>query len=435
MHRPINFGTVNELLIILLVLSFGASIYVQLRKPRRADTEASNNQSQQQIEDLESENQSLTAALEVAKMETVRLEERLKNLNEQRDLLKSEFKVLADEALKQQSESIQKELRDGNRTQLDVVLAPFKKQLDMFGKQVQETHATNRKERIELKTEVTQLIEANKDLRHEANELTRALRGDVKAQGNWGELVLETLLQKSGLTKGEEYSIQDSVRDEDGKLRQPDVVLNLPGDKHLIIDSKVSLLAYEKFSNTDDPDAQVAALDDLISSIRAHIKGLSAKNYQQLYDVSLDFVLLFIPIEGAYSVAIQRAPELYQEAFDKNIVLVTNTTLWSTLRTVGALWRQEKQSQNMQEIIRQASNLYDKFVSFSDDMIKVGKQMDTAKGTYNEAMNKFSEGRGNLVKRAEDLRLLGLKNAKSMNDKLVDRSNPDALELPESNDE
>ena len=388
---------------------------------------------QGRIHALEAELQQAEDDLHALEIDHARKDEQLKALVQQKAALKTEFKALASDVLKQQSDALKQSMAEGNKTQLDLILSPFKSQLDHFEKQVKSSHDTNRKERIELKTEVSQLIEANKDLRHEAHELTRALRGDVKAQGNWGEMVLENLLKKSGLRPGEEYIVQESIVGADGKRYQPDVVLNLPGDKHLIIDSKVSLVAYERFSNTDDPDKQREALSDVVTSIRAHIKGLSAKNYQQLYDVSLDFVLLFIPIEGAWSIAIQKAPELYQEAFDQNIVLVTNTTLWGTLRTVALLWRQEKQSKNIEEIIQQASLLYDKFVGFSDDMVKVGKQMDTAKSSYGDAMNKLTEGTGNLVRRAENLKALGLKNSKQQHQSLVDRAMPE--QLPESDND
>jgi len=241
-------------------------------------------------------------------------------------------------------------------------------------------------------------------------------------QGNWGEMVLERLLERTGITKGQEYSVQESITAEDGKRYQPDVVLHLPENKHIIVDSKVSLVAYERFVNAETPEEQAIALKEHLQSLRQHIRGLSDKNYQNLYGVSLDFVILFVPIEGAYSLALQAEPGLYQEAFDKNIALVSATSLWSTLRTVGTLWRQERQNANVQEIIRQASDLYDKFVGFSEELIKVGTQMDTAKRTYENSMKMLVEGKGNLVRRSENLRLLGLKNSKSVHPNLVDRA-------------
>ncbi|MAB85460.1 MAG: DNA recombination protein RmuC [Cryomorphaceae bacterium] len=363
----------------------------------------------------------LEDALREAEMEVATLQERLRSLEAGKSEMSKEFKLMASEALKQQSEDLRNQLKESNSSQLSLVLTPFKEKLEQFGKNVQETHEKGQKERIELKSEVNKLVEQNENLKNEANQLTKALRGDVKMQGNWGEMVLEKLLEKTGLTKGREYTVQESIINEEGKRYQPDVVLHLPDEKNIIIDSKVSLVAYERFVNAESVEDQSKALKDHLISIKNHIKGLSEKNYQNLYGVSLDFVILFVPIEGAYSVALQAEPGLYQEAFDKNIAMVSATSLWSTLRTVGTLWRQERQNANVQEIIRQASDLYDKFVGFSEELVKVGNQMDTAKRSYENSMKMLSEGKGNLVRRTENLRVLGLKNSKTVNTNLVDR--------------
>lgn len=363
----------------------------------------------------------LEDALREAEMEVATLQERLRSLEAGKSEMSKEFKLMASEALKQQSEDLKNQLKESNSSQLSLVLTPFKEKLEQFGKNVQETHEKGQKERIELKSEVNKLVEQNENLKNEANQLTKALRGDVKMQGNWGEMVLEKLLERTGLTKGREYTVQESVTNEEGKRYQPDVVLHLPDEKNIIIDSKVSLVAYERFVNADSVEDQSKALKDHLISVKNHIKGLSEKNYQNLYGVSLDFVILFVPIEGAYSVALQAEPGLYQEAFDKNIAMVSATSLWSTLRTVGTLWRQERQNANVQEIIRQASDLYDKFVGFSEELVKVGNQMDTAKRSYENSMKILSEGKGNLVRRTENLRVLGLKNSKTVNTNLVDR--------------
>ena len=363
----------------------------------------------------------LEDALREAEMEVATLQERLRSLEAGKSEMSKEFKLMASEALKQQSEDLRNQLKESNSSQLSLVLTPFKEKLEQFGKNVQETHEKGQKERIELKSEVNKLVEQNENLKNEANQLTKALRGDVKMQGNWGEMVLEKLLERTGLTKGREYTVQESVTNEEGKRYQPDVVLHLPDEKNIIIDSKVSLVAYERFVNAESVEDQSKALKDHLISIKNHIKGLSEKNYQNLYGVSLDFVILFVPIEGAYSVALQAEPGLYQEAFDKNIAMVSATSLWSTLRTVGTLWRQERQNANVQEIIRQASDLYDKFVGFSEELVKVGNQMDTAKRSYENSMKILSEGKGNLVRRTENLRVLGLKNSKTVNTNLVDR--------------
>ena len=363
----------------------------------------------------------LEDALREAEMEVATLQERLRSLEAGKSEMSKEFKLMASEALKQQSEDLKNQLKESNSSQLSLVLTPFKEKLEQFGKNVQETHEKGQKERIELKSEVNKLVEQNENLKNEANQLTKALRGDVKMQGNWGEMVLEKLLERTGLTKGREYTVQESVTNEEGKRYQPDVVLHLPDEKNIIIDSKVSLVAYERFVNADSVEDQSKALKDHLISVKNHIKGLSEKNYQNLYGVSLDFVILFVPIEGAYSVALQAEPGLYQDAFDKNIAMVSATSLWSTLRTVGTLWRQERQNANVQEIIRQASDLYDKFVGFSEELVKVGNQMDTAKRSYENSMKMLTEGKGNLVRRTENLRVLGLKNSKTVNTNLVDR--------------
>ena len=404
----------NVLLFLLMAVAAGASVYlVWLQKKQRGgpDTTA-----------LDARIKELEDALREAELEGARLQERLDQMEGQKEQMSQDFKLMAHEALQAQTDALQKQMKEANSAQLSVILAPFREKLDMFGQRVQETHEKGQRERIELKTEVTKLVEQNEKLKNEANQLTKALRGDVKMQGNWGEMVLERLLERTGLTKGQEYSVQESITAEDGKRYQPDVVLHLPENKHIIVDSKVSLVAYERFVNAESPEEQAIALKEHLQSFRQHIRGLSDKNYQNLYGVSLDFVILFVPIEGAYSVALQAEPGLYQEAFDKNIALVSATSLWSTLRTVGTLWRQERQNANVQEIIRQASDLYDKFVGFSEELVKVGNQMDTAKRTYENSMKMLIEGKGNLVRRSESLRLLGLKNSKSVHPNLVDRA-------------
>jgi DNA recombination protein RmuC len=425
-----------EILLLVLILMVAGSLVLILKAKSTTPTEDSALKAQLSDRDARIVELSVAlaakeAALSGAAAEVVELSTKLEGLGSQQEAMKNQFKVMATEVLKQQSDAMQKSLKDGNKAHLDIILAPFQKHLDNFEKDVKAGYEKNRDERIELKSEIKHLVEANEKITKEAGELARALRGDVKAQGNWGELVLEKLLQASGLTSGIEYTVQESMVGEDGKRYLPDVVINMPDNKHLIIDSKVSMVAYERFINTEDPDEQAVQADALVHSIQAHIKGLSDKSYQNLGDSNLDFVLLYIPIEGAYSVAVQREPSLYQYAFDQNIVLVTNTTLWATMRTVGVLWRQEKQSRNMQAIADGAAKMYDKFVGFTEDMIKVGKQMDTAKGTYGDAMKKLSEGSGNLVHRAEQLKKLGLKNAKQLDAGLVNRAVDDGAVIDE----
>ena len=267
------------------------------------------------------------------------------------------------------------------------------------------------------------LSEQSAKLSKDAENLTKALKSDVKAQGNWGEVILERILEKSGLTKNQEYFIQNSITTEDGKRFQPDVIIKLPEDKNVIVDSKVSLIAYERFSSAENVEEQQGHLKEHIASIKAHVKGLSDKNYQSLYGIDgLDFVLLFIPIEGAFSAAVQYDNTLFQDAFDKNVVIVSTSTLLATLRTIASIWKQEKQTQNAIEIARQGGALYDKFVGLTEDLLNLGKQMDTAKKSYEGAMNKISSGSGNLIKRADDLRKLGLKTSKQIEQKIIDKA-------------
>jgi DNA recombination protein RmuC len=426
----------NTALLVVAVMVLGLLLWMQLRRGtstldsgEQARIQGLLDAANERVRALESALGSTQNAQRESDMALARAQERLaaadsarSETEAQREQLKNEFKVVAQEALSRQSQMLQEQLKQGNKAELDVLLAPFRAKLEQFGERVEKTHHQGVQERSELKAEVRNLMEQSEKLRNEANALTKALRSDSKAQGNWGEMVLEKLLERSGLTRDLEYSVQASTTDAEGRRLQPDVVLNLPEGKHLVIDSKVSMVAYERFVNAETPEEQALAMKEHIASLRAHIRGLSEKNYQNLYDVSLDFVLLFVPIEGAFSTALQAQPELYQEAFDRNIALVSTTTLWTTLRTVGTLWRQERQNRNVGEIIRQASDLYDKFVGFSEEMIKVGNQMKTATNTYENAMKQLSQGKGNLVRRAEQLRQLGLKNSKTTNPSLVDRA-------------
>jgi DNA recombination protein RmuC len=332
-----------------------------------------------------------------------------------------EFENLANRILDDKS----KKFTEQNEAQLKNILDPLKDRIRDFEKRVNETHNESAIERSALKEQLRIMSDMNKRMSEEALNLTKALKGDSKKQGNWGELILEKVLEKSGLTKGREYDVQQSFTMEDGSRLQPDVIIRLPDSKNLIVDSKVSLVAYERYIASDDDDkaSQDAFLKEHILSIRTHIKGLSGKNYQNLYGVgSPDFVLLFIPIEPAFILSISTDNDLYNDAFDKNVVLVSPTTLLATLRTIANVWKQEYQSQNAMEIAKQGADMYDKFVAFTEDLIKVGKLMDDSKKTYSEAMNKLYDGKGNLVRRAENMKKLGIKASKQLPQGLVDRA-------------
>lgn len=346
-----------------------------------------------------------------------RLEEQKAELAEMQEQLKVQFENLANKILDEKSEKFTKQ----NKESLDQLLNPLGEKLEAFKKKVEETHKDEVEARGSLKQELKQLMELNKKMSEEANNLTKALKGDSKAQGNWGEVILERILERSGLTKGREYEVQQSVTTEEGRRLQPDVVVHLPDEKFLVIDSKVSLTAYERFSSTDDEAEAEAAIKQHVTSIRAHVKGLSEKNYQQIHgDRSPDFVLLFVPIESAFGVALQSDPDLYYEAFDRNIVIVSPSTLLATLATIDSVWKQEYQNKNAMEIAQRGGALYDKFVLFVESLDEVGKRIEQTQKSYDEAKSRLSVGAGNVVRQVEMLKELGAKASKKLPDGFTD---------------
>ena len=336
---------------------------------------------------------------------------------EAKTALSDQFKNLANEILEEKS----KRFAEQNQQNLDTLLKPLQEKLTDFRKQVDDTYQSEARERFALKQEVEKLASLNVRMTDETRALTNALKGESKTQGDWGELVLETILENSGLRKGEEYIVQDSHTVADGSRLQPDVVIRLPEAKHLVIDSKVSITAYTRYMQAEDASTKTSELNSHVLSIKQHIQGLSAKNYQDLYGLgSIDFVLMFIPVEPAFLAAMRHAPEIYQEALKKNIVMVCPSTLLATVRTVAHLWRQEHQNRNAQEIARQCAMLYDKFVGFVEDLDKVGQRLEQAQSSYSDAVGKLKTGRGNLIKTAENVKKLGVKPNKTLPSKLVD---------------
>jgi DNA recombination protein RmuC len=356
----------------------------------------------------------------------VRLEEEKSQNSEKLALLKQ-----AEEEMKLQFSKLANEQRskvhaEQNRLQLDTILKPFKEQVDAFGKKIEENYITETKERHLLKDQIVQLRSLNERLSDDANNLTKALKGENKTQGNWGELILEKILESSGLREGYEYETQGSYKDETGKMYRPDVLVHLPDEKDIVIDSKVSLVAYEHYINAEDESEKENALKQHISSVRAHIKGLSEKKYEDLTGLkSLDFVLLFMPIEGAYMLALENDANFFQEAIKQNIMVVGPSTLLVTLRTIEYIWRNERQEQNAQEIAEKAANLYDKFVGFVEDMEKIGSQIHKTQESYDAAMNKLHTGKGNLIKRTEDMKNLGIKTKKKIENSLLEKAQKD----------
>ena len=341
-----------------------------------------------------------------------RLESQKQELEAVRERFNLEFREIAEKLLEEKS----KKFTDSNRENIDQILKPLKEKISEFEQKVETTHKEGLLNNEALKQQLLSLKELNSQMSRDAINLTRALKGENKTQGNWGEFILESVLEKSGLMKDREYFVQVSLTDEDGNRLQPDVVVKLPEDKSIVIDSKVSLNAYERLSSAET-DAEIeAARKEHLLSVRNHLKGLSGKNYQKLHGVqSLDFVLLFIPIEPAFAAAVQADSSIFQEAFDRNIVIVSPTTLLATLRTIASIWRQEHQNRNALEIAKKGGDMYDKFAAFAEDLLKLGVQMDTSKKTYDEAMKKLSTGTGNLVKRAADLKKLGVNSGKNIN--------------------
>lgn len=343
--------------------------------------------------------------------------ENLAVLNNAREELSNQFKVLANEILEDKT----KRFTEQNQTNISQLLEPLKVKITEFQGQVQEVYVQEGKDRSALTEQVKQLMLLNNQLSKDAHNLTSALKGQTKTQGNWGELILERVLEASGLRKGHEYDVQESHTRADGTRAQPDVVVHLPEDKHLIIDAKVSLNAYEEYANTETDQLRDAAMRRHLESVRSHIKELSEKNYQQLYGLkSLDFVLMFIPIEPAFMLAISHDSDLWQDAWRRNVLLVSPSTLLFVVRTVAHLWRQEQQNRNAQEIANRGAELYDKLAGFVEDLEGLGTKLQQAQRAYDGAYNKFSGGRGNVIRQAEMLKELGVKPTRQLPQKMID---------------
>ena len=331
-----------------------------------------------------------------------------------------EFENLANRILEEKSQKFAEQ----NKTNIGNILDPLKEKIKIFEEKVEKSYNTEAAERNSLKGEIKMLVTLNKQISEEANNLAKALKGDTKKQGNWGEIILERILERSGLQKGIEYEMQVSSTTEEGRRVQPDAVINLPDRKHIVIDSKVSLVAYEAFINAQTDEDQERNLQVHIVSVKNHIKGLSEKKYQTLDQLNTpDFVLLFMPIESSFSIAVQADNELFNFAWERKIVIVSPSTLLATLRTIASIWKQERQTKNALEIAKQSGDLYDKFVGFAEELISVGRKMNEAKISYDDAMKKLSTGKGNLIRRAETIKELGAKTTKDIPQSLVERAN------------
>ncbi|MEI6554674.1 MAG: DNA recombination protein RmuC [Paludibacter sp.] len=350
--------------------------------------------------------------IEVATLKTVNenLAEKLENQKAEIEALQkrltTEFENIATKILKERSD----EFSASNHKNLSEILNPLKERIQSFEKKVDETYDKELRDKISLKEEVKKLSELNAKVSEDANNLTKALKGDVKKQGNWGEVILERVLERSGLTKGQEYEREEVIEGNDANVQRPDVILHLPDNKHIIIDSKVSLVAYERLMSAETDEQRVTYLKDHINSLRSHVKLLSEKNYQNAQNLNTpDFVLMFLPIEASFSVAVQGDSDIFAYAWEKKIVIVSPTTLLATLRTISSIWKQENQTKNAQEIARLSGALYDKFIGFAEDMARIKANIDRTSNAYDDAMKKMKDGSGNIIRTAEKIKELGAK--------------------------
>ena len=347
-----------------------------------------------------------------------KLNENKKEVEKLQDKFTKEFENLANKILEEKSTKFTKQ----NKENIQTILNPLKEKIENFEKKVSENQQNSTGMHASLKEQLTHLKDLNKQMSQEAINLTNALKGDNKTQGDWGEAQLEILLEKANLTKDIHFSTQGGYRDEEGRLKKPDFIINLPDNRHLIVDSKVSLTAYENYFSAENEAEKEVYLKKHVESIRKHFKELGEKKYDTLYEInSPDYVLMFVPIEPALLIALNKANNLYLEALDRNVVLVSTSTLLATLSTVSSIWRQENQKRNVIEIAKQAGALYDQFVNLTNDLIKVGNQLKTVQGSYDTSMKKLT-GRGNLIKKVESIKKLGATTSKNLNQNLLDRA-------------
>jgi DNA recombination protein RmuC len=432
----------NIILIIAILIAAGIGAYLGMlftklkSKSDKGAIEERQHQLQNTINDLkqnlsklETEREEIRREKDFLNTELTRKNADFENLQQQnlkrdeelatqQEQLRKDFELLATKILDEKSEKFTLQ----NKENIKQILNPLQEKIQVFEKKVEDSQKESISMHSALKEQLLGLKDLNQQMTKEATNLTKALKGDSKMQGNWGELVLERVLEKSGLEKDREYFVQQSFTLEDGSRVMPDVVLHLPDNKKMIIDSKVSITDYNRYINAED-DTKEMHLKAHLNSIKKHVEQLSAKNYQDLYDIeSPDFVLMFIPIEPAFAVAINEDNTLYNKAFEKNIVIVTPSTLLATLRTIDTMWNNEKQQRNAIEIARQAGALYDKFEGLVKDLTGVGKKIDAAKSDYSAAMNKLVEGRGNLVTSVEKLKKMGAKAKKALPEAILKRA-------------
>ncbi|NCT17020.1 MAG: DNA recombination protein RmuC [Flavobacteriia bacterium] len=433
-------STIGIVLLIILFLAIGIALgyFINNLKQKaglssleeRIRSTAENEvKLQERITGLEQDRESIRSEKDMLSLELTRKNADFENLKQRNDEQKAEveklqerfqkeFENLANKILEEKSSKFTTQ----NKENIDAILKPLQEKIQHFEKRVEETNKEDINRSADLRQQIIGLKELNVQMSKETTNLTKALKGDTKMQGNWGELVLERVLERSGLTKDQEYFVQQSFTTEEGRRVMPDIIIHLPGDKKLIVDSKVSLVAYERYINENEEKERPSHLKNHLIAIKKRVSELGEKNYHQLYEMeSPDFVLLFIPIESAFAIASMEYPALYSDAFEKNIIIVTPTTLLAVLKTIDSMWQNEKQKENAIEIATQAGRLYDAFVNLTDELIKLGNQIGTVQKSYESAMVKLT-GKGNLIKRVENLKTLGAKASKQQNEKLLKRA-------------
>lgn len=414
-------------------LAVGALLGFLIAKMSSKSSEGASAFLKESIVKLEAENMKLKETeidlnkkLAEINTENRNLGQRLKEQKEEVEALQKKFTLEFENLANRIFEEKSSRFTQQNKDNIDQILKPLGERIKLFENRINEVYTDETKQRASLAEQIKSLNDLNQQMSRDATNLTNALKGESKTQGNWGEFILDNILEKSGLVKGREYETQTTFTGEEGRRQKPDVIINLPEDRHIIIDSKVSLTAYEEFCSAEDEASRKTALNNHIASLRKHVKELSDKNYQSIHNLSsMDFVIMFVPIEPAMAVASQADINIWNEAFEKNIVIVSPSILLATLRTIANIWKQENQNKNAMEIARQSGALYDKFVSFTEDLINIGKKIDDTKGYYSDAMKKLYDGSGNIIRRIENIKALGAKATKSIGQNLLDKSSED----------
>jgi len=430
----------NSIIIALLILVMIALLLLLFKKPapvhnqmemlnlKEAEHQKTLSYYREEKQRMEDELTDLRAGFMEERSRAVKAEEMLsaqmskqiqqeKYIAELQQQFKMEFEHIANKILEEKSSKFTVQ----NKVNMDLILSPLKENIKAFEEKVDRVYKAESDERNILKGVISQLMDQSKQIQEDANNLTKALKGDNKKQGNWGEIILERVLERSGLVKDSEYRIQSSFSTVNGNRIQPDVIIDLPEDKHIVVDAKVSLVAYEKYVAAESDEEREMYLRQHLQSLKGHIQDLASKNYHALYQInSPDFVLLFIPIESSFGIAVQKDAELFNYAWDRKVVIVSPSTLLATLRTISSIWKQERQNRNVLEIARLSGTMYDKFVGFLNDMESIGRNIRQSQDAYDKALGKLSSGTGNLSVTADKIKRLGAKTTKQIDHKFLD---------------